>query len=496
LHETSYSSHRFLVVIYVLGQRHSPIKSVEMLSLLDIFLLVFKYSWFITFVTLSYTATGWQIGFSHLYLKLIEAIFHFGQKHIEKAESEHKITSASNYDDDAEDDNADSNSEEEKKTRSESSSRSSQLASRPEKVKRLSPDAPPVFLLGDNCESQHEFQLDDACTLVNKGITAIIDDQVTKRFNTEELRSWNLLTRTNIRNYQFMSVFLGFSWLLGFIVRYLILLPLRIMFTFTGIIWLICSMALVGCLPEPLRSQVFWHVSLMSFRMLSCGLTATLEFHNQQYRAKKGDICVANHTSPIDVVVLACDNCYALVGQRHGGFLGMLEKALSRATNHVWFDRSEMRDRQFVVKRLKEHVSSKANFPILIFPEGTCINNSAVMMFKKGSFEATDRVCPVAIKYDPRFGDPFWNSSKQGYMQYLLLMMSSWAIKCDVWYLPPMERLADETSAEFANRVKSEIARQGGLVDLAWDGQLKRTLAKTEWREKQQEDFARRLKLE
>lgn len=268
------------------------------------------------------------------------------------------------------------------------------------------------------------------------------------------------------------------------------------MFTFTGLVWLTCSMALVGCLPESIRSKCFWHVSLVSFRMVSCGITATLEFHNQQYRAKKGDICVANHTSPIDVLVLACDNCYALVGQRHGGFLGMLEKALSRATNHVWFDRSEMRDRQFVVKRLKEHVSTHTNFPILIFPEGTCINNSAVMMFKKGSFEATDRVCPVAIKYDPRFGDPFWNSSKQGYMQYLLLMMSSWAIKCDVWYLPPMERLPDETSAEFANRVKGEIARQGGLVDLAWDGQLKRTLAKTEWREKQQEDFARRLKLE
>lgn len=460
---------------------HIPI----MLSLLVIF---FKFSWWITFITLSSTAFGWQFGISRQYLKIIEAIFHFGQKHIEKAESEHKIA---DYDDD--------DSENEKKSYDSNNQKIIQqqsLASRPEKVKRLSPDAPPVFLLGDNYESQHEFQLDDACTLVHKGITAIIDDQVTKRFNTEELRSWNLLTRTNIRNYQFMSVFLGFSWLLGFIVRYIILLPLRIMFTFSGIVWLTFSMALVGCLPEPVRSRCYWHVSLMSFRMLSCGITATLEFHNRQYRAQKGDICVANHTSPIDVVVLACDNCYALVGQRHGGFLGMLEKALSRATNHVWFDRSEGGDRQLVVRRLREHVSTGKNFPILIFPEGTCINNSAVMMFKKGSFEATDRVCPVAIKYDPRFGDPFWNSSKQGYMQYLLLMMSSWAIKCDVWYLPPMDRLSDETSAEFANRVKAEIARQGGLVDLAWDGQLKRTLAKTEWREKQQEDFARRLKLE
>lgn len=471
-----------------------------MWSVLDIFYTVFKLSCWITFITLSSTAFGWQFGISRQYVKLIEAIFKFGQKHIEKAESEHKITSFSNYHDDDDEDDAGSSDDKQSLDSNPVSDdnvpNTQQTQSKPLKTKRLSPDAPPVFLLGDNCEGQHEFQLDDACTLVHKGITAIIDDQVTKRFNTEELRSWNLLTRTNIRNYQFMSVFLGFSWFVGFIVRYFILLPLRIMFTFSGIVWLIISMALVGCLPESMRSKWYWHISLMSFRMLSCGITATLSFHNQQYRAKKGDICVANHTSPIDVVVLACDNCYALVGQRHVGFLGMLEKALSRATKHVWFDRAEMRDRQLVVRRLNEHVSCKTNFPILIFPEGTCINNSAVMMFKKGSFEATDRVCPVAIKYDPRFGDPFWNSSKQGYMQYLLLMMSSWAIKCDVWYLPPMDRLPDETSAEFANRVKAEIARQGGLVDLAWDGQLKRTLAKTEWREKQQEDFARRLKLE
>lgn len=446
------------------------------MSLLDLF-IVLNLLWLITVVF------GWQFSISRQYLKLIEAIFYFGQKHIEKVEG------ALHHDD--EEDNEEKGAKGEKEEDSGDDDQKNQR-----QANKRSPDAPPIFLLGDNYEIQHEFQLEDACALVHKGITAVIDDQVTKRFNTEELRCWNLLTRTNIKNYQFMSVFLGLSWFIGFIVRYFVLLPVRIYVTFIGILWLIISMAVVGCLPEAIRSKVYWHISLMTFRMVSCGITATLEFHNQQYRAKEGDICVANHTSPIDVVVLACDNCYALVGQLHRGFLGVLEKALSRAANHIWFDRSEYSDRQFVVKRLKEHVSNHKNYPILIFPEGTCINNSAVMMFKKGSFEATDRVCPVAIKYDARFGDPFWNSAKQGYVQYLLLMMSSWAIKCDVWYLPPMERLPDESSAEFANRVKSEIARQGGLVDLAWDGQLKRTLAKTEWREKQQEDFARRLKLE
>ncbi|KFM72962.1 Glycerol-3-phosphate acyltransferase 4, partial [Stegodyphus mimosarum] len=100
------------------------------------------------------------------------------------------------------------------------------------------------------------------------------------------------------------------------------------------------------------------------------------------------------------------------------------------------------------------------------------------------------------FQYDPRFGDPFWNSSKQSYMQYLLMMLTSWAIVCDVWYLPPMSRKDNESAVEFANRVKAEIARKGGLVDLMWDGQLKRMKVKQEWIEMQQKEYCKRLKLE
>jgi hypothetical protein len=68
--------------------------------------------------------------------------------------------------------------------------------------------------------------------------------------------------------------------------------------------------------------------------------------------------------------------------------------------------------------------------------------------------------------------------------------MTSWAIVCDVWYLPPMYRKANESAVDFANRVKAEIAHKGGLVDLDWDGGLKRSPAKKEWKEKQQLDIA------
>ncbi|XP_055547562.1 glycerol-3-phosphate acyltransferase 4 isoform X3 [Wyeomyia smithii] len=260
-----------------------------------------------------------------------------------------------------------------------------------------------------------EFNLSNCLDYVKTGMEAIIEDEVTSRFEAEELKNWNLLTRTN-RHYEFISWRLTVIWVIGFFIRYVILMPSRVFICFIGI------------------------------------------------------------------------------GQRHGGFLGVLQRALARASPHIWFERAEAKDRMAVAKRLKEHVSDPNNPPILIFPEGTCINNTSVMQFKKGSFEVGGTIYPVAIKYDARFGDAFWNSSRYSMMQYLYMMMTSWAIVCDVWYLPAMTRSENESAIDFANRVKSVIAKQGGLVDLVWDGQLKRMKPKKEWKEKQQEEFTKRLK--
>ena len=37
----------------------------------------------------------------------------------------------------------------------------------------------------------------------------------------------------------------------------------------------------------------------------------------------------------------------------------------------------------FFVARLKAHVEDPTKLPILIFPEGTCINNTSVMQVRK-----------------------------------------------------------------------------------------------------------------
>ncbi|XP_046975334.1 glycerol-3-phosphate acyltransferase 4 isoform X2 [Vanessa cardui] len=342
-------------------------------------------------------------------------------------------------------------------------------------------------------ETNLEFHLHHCMDLVRAGMESIIEDQVTSVFEAEELRSWNLLTRTN-RQYEFLTWRLTIIWAMGFVVRYFFLLPLRILIFVIGVWWLIVCTACVGTLPDGnLKQRVNNALSVVCFNFLSRCISAVITYHNSDHKPRNG-ICVANHTSPIDVLVLMCDSCYSLIGQRHNGFLGLLQRALARASPHIWFERSEVKDRHAVARRLKEHISVPDNPPILIFPEGTCINNTSVMQFKKGSFEVGGTIYPVAIKYDPRFGDAFWNSSRYGMLHYLLNMMTSWAIVCDVWYLPAMHRAPSEGAVDFANRVKAVIARRGGLVDLMWDGQLKRMKAKKEWRELQQEEFSKRLK--
>nr|XP_042141365.1 glycerol-3-phosphate acyltransferase 3 [Peromyscus maniculatus bairdii] len=254
-----------------------------------------------------------------------------------------------------------------------------------------------------------DFELSDVFYFSKKGLEAIVEDEVTQRFSSEELVSWNLLTRTNV-NFQYISPKLTMVWVLGVLIRYCFLLPLRVTLAFIGISLLIIGTTLVGQLPDSsLKSWLSELVHLTCCRICVRSLSGTIHYHNKQYRPQKGGICVANHTSPIDVLILTTDGCYAMV------------------------------------------------------------------------------------RYNPQFGDAFWNSSKYNMVSYLLRIMTSWAIVCDVWYMPPMTREEGEDAVQFANRVKSAIAVQGGLTELPWDGGLKRAKVKDTFKEEQQKNYSKMI---
>ncbi|KAB1282587.1 Glycerol-3-phosphate acyltransferase 3, partial [Camelus dromedarius] len=281
-----------------------------------------------------------------------------------------------------------------------------------------------------------DFELSDVFYFSKKGLEAIVEDEVTQRFSSEEL---------------------------------------VVTLAFIGIGLLVMGTTLVGQLPESsLKNWLSELVHLTCCRICVRALSGTIHYHNKQYKPQKGGICVANHTSPIDVLILTMDGCYAMVGQVHGGLLGIIQRAMVKACPHVWFERSEMKDRHLVTQRLREHIADKKKLPILIFPEEMfgllAINmdeRSRHLIFNWNAFSF------LFSQYNPQFGDAFWNSSKYNMVSYLLRMMTSWAIVCDVWYMPPMTREKGE--------------------DAVQDGGLKRAKVKDTFKEEQQKNYSKMI---
>ena len=77
---------------------------------------------------------------------------------------------------------------------------------------------------------------------------------------------------------------------------------------------MVASCVLCGLVPyAPLRNYVYRTAILFVFRILGRSFSAVVTFHDQHNRPKTDGICVANHTSPIDVIILSCDQPYAMV---------------------------------------------------------------------------------------------------------------------------------------------------------------------------------------
>ena len=92
----------------------------------------------------------------------------------------------------------------------------------------------------------------------------------------------------------------------------------------------------------------------------------------------------------------------------------------------------QVKDRKIVGERMKAHVAAADTTPLLIFPEGTCVNNEYCVMFKRGAFDLDATVCPIAIKYNKIFVDAFWNSRRQSFTAHLVglllvVCLSIWA---------------------------------------------------------------------
>ncbi|KAB2088117.1 hypothetical protein ES319_A04G152900v1 [Gossypium barbadense] len=321
----------------------------------------------------------------------------------------------------------------------------------------------------------------DISPALTEAAGAIVDDSFTRCFksNPPELWNWN--------------VYLFPLWCCGVVFRYLILFPMRaLVLTIGWIIFLSCFIPVHFLLKgnDNLRKKMERALVELICSFFVASWTGVVKYHGPRPSMRPKQVFVANHTSMIDFIILEQMTAFAVIMQKHPGWVGLLQSTILESVGCIWFNRSEAKDREIVTRKLREHSQGADNNPLLIFPEGTCVNNQYSVMFKKGAFELGCTVCPIAIKYNKIFVDAFWNSRKQSFTMHLLQLMTSWAVVCDVWYLEPQNLRPGETPIEFAERIRDIISVRAGLKKVPWDGYLKYSRPSPKHRERKQQSFA------
>lgn len=311
--------------------------------------------------------------------------------------------------------------------------------------------------------------LGSATEALLEGVDALGEDDFWKCFEKRKVENWN------------WNPLLFFMWMIGCTIRYLILFPARLAFLLVGWMFFFGGMLFIQAIPKFMltkktrsRGEQYMISAMSSCFVLTW--SGVIRYHGRIPKASSKStnyVFVANHTSLIDVIILQQVKCFSLVGQKHKGVVGFLQDRVLNSLECIWFDRGEMRDRTVVSKKLSEHAKDPNKNALLVFPEGTCVNNDHVIQFKKGVFELGVPIVPIVIKYNKMFVDPFWSSRDQSFLMHLVELMTSWCMICDVWFIEPTVRRDGESAEDFAARVRNSIAEKGGMKAVDWDGYLK-----------------------
>lgn len=165
---------------------------------------------------------------------------------------------------------------------------------------------------------QHVFNLADVVPFFRDGAESIVSDNFNRCFSVSQEPAWN------------WNFYLAPIWLLGVLVRYLFLLPLRVLFIVVSSSMFIAGCELLHLIPLASASKAAalrWAVKkyariilpMSSANRLQLSNTflfprycsafvsswsGVVKYHGLCPKRKAGQIFVANHTSMIDMIIL------------------------------------------------------------------------------------------------------------------------------------------------------------------------------------------------
>ncbi|KAK0399565.1 hypothetical protein QR680_003109 [Steinernema hermaphroditum] len=301
-----------------------------------------------------------------------------------------------------------------------------------------------------------------SCDLTRAGLEAIIQDDLTNIIDAAPTKRWTMMTLPVQFRDQALPWVIYFS---GLVFRISVLMPIRLSLLLISMIW-VTAVAIISFIrPYTVKQRLYVCISYV--RLFCSGLGLVARYHNPQYKPKSPGIAVSNHLTANDIQIIFSDvdydapTGYTVTGQKHPGFIGWIEKASDRITSTLWVERSHKSDRQSFQKQVMAAAKNQKVDPVLLFPEGYCTNNSSVIQFRKAVFEDDINIYPIAISQNSSLGDAFW--MEDSFIVYLWRLFTSWAIVYNVYYLPPMTKLPNESQEEFAQRVQTLIAQTANI---------------------------------
>ena len=199
---------------------------------------------------------------------------------------------------------------------------------------------------------------------LRNGVDVIVDDSFWRCFEDRESLPWN------------WNFYLFPMWLVGTLIRYLILFPLRLLMLLLG--FLICGAGFVfvqmwygiGCSCRSCGHKNRLSAESSFIRIFASSFvvswTGVVRYHGiRPSDTMQKRVFVANHSSMIDVAIVLQRDNYSLVGQQHKGWIAVIQNKILASLHCVWFQRGEARDRNAVFRKLQKHARNESgNLPV------------------------------------------------------------------------------------------------------------------------------------
>eukprot|EP00792_Barthelona_sp_PAP020_P004080 TRINITY_DN1873_c0_g2_i1.p1 TRINITY_DN1873_c0_g2~~TRINITY_DN1873_c0_g2_i1.p1 ORF type:complete len:412 (-),score=71.48 TRINITY_DN1873_c0_g2_i1:74-1309(-) len=319
----------------------------------------------------------------------------------------------------------------------------------------------------ENIRNIEVFDFSFGIQIATQAIEKIIEDNY-----------WKAYKPNPKRNYMITWYLVPFV-ILDKLVRYVILLPCRLVllfftFLFTLVLNLLVSLLPPGIYRQRLNSYIVYFfcrcISFIMFIVITKEGEIPSHWHNK--------IFVCNHTTVLDFILLNATLpkplSFSIIGQVSTGAFGLIQRFV--LPNNLWFDRTNKKSRQETKDRVTDFIKNPYNQPFLFFPEGSCVNNSYCCQFKKGFFELPNvEIVPMTIKYNDMFVDAYWNMN-QSFIGHLLHMLSRYAVVAEINILKPTVNKLKKSGVEYSEDIKNKMCLAANLINVPWDGYQKKSI--------------------